>query len=568
MTSYADPPIGKDNDIEIIKRENPDPQHHDDPIHLDTLDTPSFIQSLDLPTPPPGNPGFFDVDSIKNSHLPTTDFLNSGLGLLPDIVGGQNGEPTYENDANYAGALTRYSNSLPPLPPLTELVIPSIPYQNLPRVPDYVGNGVQPRQQALLGSAKRKKDLGSKTKPAFVVKIWNMVNDPANHEYIRWTDDGQAFLVVHREEFMKLILPNYFKHNNFASFVRQLNMYGWHKVQDITSGTMKESSGLEEVLQFKNPDFVRGREDLLDNIVRNKTGGLEESGDSGLANMQLMTTEVDKLKMTQLAMLEDMRRMRTDNQNLWLEIVNARDRERKQSQMIQKIVNFVEAAYGKSAGKIFEVQSGPHDQNYNNQQVLTYANTSNLLANNNNISNNNFSLPQPVQRPRLMLMDLAYRKSPSVDRSPSGDGSVEEIVRDDDYDSSNKFLQQFMNQGLMSPRQYFSELHNNFGTPSQDGNDHFKNFEQKLEKHGSDLAHTLEWIDQISKQQQQQDNDQTSTSTDTGIDDFMSEILNEPNPDSLRSTPAEQINRSTGTKRQADSTADVEKGSSRKRARG
>lgn len=568
MTSYGDidSSIGKDSDIEIIKRED----NNDSKIH-DSIDTPTFMQSFDLPTPLQTNGLFDDLDPLKNGNI--SEFLPN-LGPLSEFVDGNHNLDN--NDQHYSGALTRYSNPLPPLPSLTEPVIPNIPYQNMPLVPDYVSNSVSSRP-ALMGSAKRRKEQASKTKPAFVVKIWNMVNDPANHEYIRWTEDGQAFLVVHREEFMKLILPNYFKHNNFASFVRQLNMYGWHKVQDITSGTMKDSNNTEEVLQFKNPDFIRGREDLLDNIVRNKTGGLDDPNETSLVNLQVMTTEVDKLKMTQLAMLEDMRRMRTDNQNLWQEIVNSRDRERKLSQMIQKIVNFIEAAYGKSAGKIFEVQSGPLDNNYNNL-VQSYNNLVHTYNNNQNKQNlrnreqpnNGFTAASPVQRPRLMLMDLAYQKTPSENRSPSistgKDGSVEEIVRDgDEYDPSNKLLQQFINQDpVASPRHYFPELQN-LDTLGQDAHDNFQRFEQKLEKHGHDLAHTQEWIDEISKQQQQQ-HQKVPNSADSGIDDFMSEILNEANTESTSKSDNEPMGARASEKRPIEKTEEG-KGSSRKRAR-
>ncbi|KAM4802185.1 heat shock factor protein 1-like [Urocitellus parryii] len=39
--------------------------------------------------------------------------------------------------------------------------------------------------------------------------------------------NGQSFLVLDEQRFAKEILPKYFKHNNMASFVRQLNMYGF-----------------------------------------------------------------------------------------------------------------------------------------------------------------------------------------------------------------------------------------------------------------------------------------------------------------------------------------------------
>ena len=56
---------------------------------------------------------------------------------------------------------------------------------------------------------------------------------------ISWGDDGSSFVIKHAAQFAREILPYYYKHSNMASFVRQLNMYGFHKVIALHSGNLK-----------------------------------------------------------------------------------------------------------------------------------------------------------------------------------------------------------------------------------------------------------------------------------------------------------------------------------------
>ena len=66
--------------------------------------------------------------------------------------------------------------------------------------------------------------------PQFISKLYKLANAPPSLTYISWSDDDSHFWVCNIESFSRDVLPIYFKHNNYASFVRQLNMYGTYGV--------------------------------------------------------------------------------------------------------------------------------------------------------------------------------------------------------------------------------------------------------------------------------------------------------------------------------------------------
>ena len=51
-------------------------------------------------------------------------------------------------------------------------------------------------------------------------------------DIVSWGPKGDCFVVKDMNEFTKSVLPRVFKHSNFASFVRQLNKYDFHKVKN------------------------------------------------------------------------------------------------------------------------------------------------------------------------------------------------------------------------------------------------------------------------------------------------------------------------------------------------
>ncbi|KHN01274.1 Heat shock factor protein HSF24 [Glycine soja] len=101
----------------------------------------------------------------------------------------------------------------------------------------------------------------------FLTKSYLLVDDPATDDVVSWSEGGNTFVVWKHADFANDLLPKYFKHNNFSSFVRQLNTYGFRKT-------------VPDKWEFANEYFKRGQKDLLAEIKRRKTVS-SVSGKSG-----------------------------------------------------------------------------------------------------------------------------------------------------------------------------------------------------------------------------------------------------------------------------------------------
>ena len=125
--------------------------------------------------------------------------------------------------------------------------------------------------------------------------VYSFLKDPSKENLIRWSKQGDSFIVIDEDEFARTLIPELFKHNNYASFVRQLNMYGFHKQVALSDGSMKAGERKNKSpSEYSNPYFQRDRPNLLWLIQKPKNPPSKGTGKGGTrARQEDADEEVD-----------------------------------------------------------------------------------------------------------------------------------------------------------------------------------------------------------------------------------------------------------------------------------
>ncbi|CAN1233041.1 Heat stress transcription factor A-7a [Linum perenne] len=171
--------------------------------------------------------------------------------------------------------------------------------------------------------------------PPFLTKTFEMVDDPFTNHVVSWSRGGTSFVVWDPHSFSTNLLPRFFKHNNFSSFVRQLNTYGFRKIDS-------------DRWEFANEEFIRGQKHLLKNIRRRKAPPPPPTflSPSHSPSQSLYDGELDRLKRDKQVLTMELVKLRQQQQSTKAYVTELEQRlegtESKQQQMMRFLARAVQ----------------------------------------------------------------------------------------------------------------------------------------------------------------------------------------------------------------------------------
>ncbi|KAI9274241.1 hypothetical protein BY458DRAFT_507688 [Sporodiniella umbellata] len=214
-------------------------------------------------------------------------------------------------------------------------------------------------------------EFTSGTIPDFIQKLFRMLENDSSESTLSWGSDGTTFIVKDTIEFSRSVLPKHFKHSNFASFVRQLNKYDFHKVRQLEDNQKPYG---DQAWEFVHPKFIRHRKDLLEEIKRKATGGAkqvkkEESENelappSELGNSleevqqvtQLMINEIEQLQSSRSVLEQNISRLAQTDEEITAELQRLNASLLAKDGLIKKFLSLLESTHGDVNTDVPEIQ--------------------------------------------------------------------------------------------------------------------------------------------------------------------------------------------------------------------
>ena len=191
--------------------------------------------------------------------------------------------------------------------------------------------------------------------PAFLNKLYGMVNAPESDYWVHWSEAGDSFIIPDSQALADQVLGRHFKHRNFPSFVRQLNMYGFHKVPHLNHGVL-HNSGQPEIWEFTNENFRRDDPSVM-RFIKRKKGEAEKARAAkrreetevsptvpwcpDTADLTIARAEIHSVAQRQQDIRHEVGRLATSYEGLYEYAMETRRRSDEQQDKLNRLIKYL-----------------------------------------------------------------------------------------------------------------------------------------------------------------------------------------------------------------------------------
>ena len=192
---------------------------------------------------------------------------------------------------------------------------------------------------------KRINNNKTKKSKSFLLRLFDILNDKKYNEIIHWNSQGTSIIIQDVKKFSDIVLPNYYIHNNYKSFIRQLNLYGFSKKKDLINEGEEfqhekfcKNIPKEQINQImvksgrkkKFANYIKKNEKDVKDILSNNNGNndiniLLNKNENDIKNLSTLRNQVEELK--------------TSNNNLKDQLSIIKNIFNGQSIILSKIIN-------------------------------------------------------------------------------------------------------------------------------------------------------------------------------------------------------------------------------------
>ena len=198
----------------------------------------------------------------------------------------------------------------------------------------------------MLGKKRNNQKKVNKSE-SFLSKLYDILKNNSYSKIIHWDTDGKRVIISDVVNLCNIVLPKFYKHHNYSSFVRQLNLYGFHKSKGITKfGDSYELEAFhskatkEEISQIVKPN--KKMKNLVEYIKSNQK---EESTDNDFLSagseddvLKFLVEKTEENAQNSLILRKEMDELKKENSKLNNEIKELKSLLNSHANLIEKIL--------------------------------------------------------------------------------------------------------------------------------------------------------------------------------------------------------------------------------------